>query len=157
VLIEILKLIIGPVTGAALALFVNKLFEIRNKKVKLVFSLQRTSDEPSHNTTKTSPSGYQLFCFNIGQVPCFIHCIEFYYKKDLYFEVYPPPEIVSSAILPFTSVTLTLNNQEYDNIVYFYKNTKKTKCKIIADGIDNKTYRGEIDFWWLEKQDFSME
>ena len=155
-MLEILKLIIGPVTAASLALFVNRLFEIRNKKVKLVFGLRKDNDIiPEHSFVKTSPSGYQLYCVNIGLVPVFIYKIIFFdknYKKDFFLEVFPSPDNELSAIMPYSPATFSLNCQEYDNIYYFVKKTNKTDCKIIAYSIDDKKYQGVIIFWWIKAQ-----
>jgi len=141
-LLEILKLIIGPVTATSLALFVNRLFEIRNNKVKLVFGLRCNEDIiPEVNGIKYNLSGYQLFCVNIGHVPVFIDKFIFFdknYKKDFFLEVFPSPDNELSAIMPYSPATFSLNYQEYDNICHFVKETNKTECKIIAYSKDDK-------------------
>ena len=157
VVIEIVKLVIGPLSGAALALIVNRLFEIRNKKPKMSFGIRYTHDvSPNSGGIKTNPSSYELFCLNISQVPVFIAKFLFYNrhpKKDYFLEIFPTPEQELSAILPFTTATFPLNNQEYDNIFHFCKEKDKYKCKVIAYSIDDKKYMGDIDLWWIETQD----
>ena len=153
---EIFKLIIGPVTGAALALFANRLFEIRNNKGRLVFDINLDRDIPFDQLEiKTNPSGYQLYCFNVWRLPVFISEIIFYIKnekKDYFIQVFPSQENELSPVMPFTAATFSLNNQEFKSLRNFYSKTKKEKCKVIAYSVDNKKYKGEVNFWWMEAQ-----
>jgi len=153
---EIFKLIIGPVTGTALALIVNRLSEIRNKKAKLVFGIRCDNDiTPGSEGIKTNPSGYQLYCVNIGQVAVFIESIVLYdknYKNDYFFEIFPSPDNELSALMPFSPTTFSLDNQEYDNLVYFYNEKKKASCNVTAFSIDDKKYTGKANFWWIKTQ-----
>ena len=125
---EILKLVIGPLSGAALALIVNRLFEIRIKKPKLVFGIRYDHELAlDHSRITDKQCGYQLFCVNIGQVPFFIQKVIFYnknYKKDFFLEVYPEPKNELSAILPFTPTTYSLSFKALIKYLIFVKGIK---------------------------------
>ena len=157
---EIARLVIGPLSGAVFAVIVNKIFDIRNKLPKVVFGIRYTHDvSPNSKGIKTNPSGYELYCVNIGQVPVFINKVVFYnknYKKDYFNEVYRNMEDELSTVMPFTPVIFSLTNQEYNNIYHFCKKKKKYKCKVIAYGVGNKNYKGEVDVWWIKTQDDSL-
>ena len=157
---DIFRIVIGPVSGAALALIVNRLFEIKNKKPKLVFGIRYTHDVyPDSDGTKIDPSGFELYCVNIGQIPIFIEKILFYsknYKKNFYSQVFPERKKELSAVMPFTPAVFSINNQEYDNICHFCKEKNKYKCKVVAYGIDNKKSKGEVDLWWIKDQDWLL-
>jgi hypothetical protein len=149
-LIEILKLIIGPVTGAAIALIVNRLFEIRNKKPVIVFTIDHVFDIDTDKMYGTHHSGYQLICYNIGQVPVFIQSLEIFNKKDFLVDIIPTPKKETKSLIPFSIMKYDISFEDMDSILHYCKERKKKKLKIIAYGVDNKHYKGYINLWWVK-------
>jgi hypothetical protein len=86
-------------------------------------------------------------------VPVFIDSFGFYYKslRDGFFlEIYLSPDDELSAILPFSPVTFSINNQEFDNLLFFYKEKKKEKCNVIAYSLAGKKYKAKINLWVIK-------
>jgi hypothetical protein len=146
---ELSKLIIGPITGAALALIVNRLFEIRNKTPKLIFGIRYAYDVAINPISdELSDSGYQFFILNIGIVPVFIQKILVYeknIKNDILLELYPYTKNELTSVMPFANSTFLINNQEYNKRVNFSKKIKKNNCKVMAYSLDKKQYKSIID------------
>ena len=148
-MIEILKLIIGPVTGAAIALIVNRLFVIRNNKPVIVFSLDHVFDVDNDKMYGIHHSGYQLICYNIGQVPVFIQSLEIFNKKYFLIDIFPTPEMETKSLIPFSTMNYDISFKDMDSIIHYCKENNKKKLNIIAYGVDNKHYKGYINLWWI--------
>jgi hypothetical protein len=153
-MVHFFELIIGPVTAVALSLFVNRLFEMRNKKPLLSFSVEKAYDTiPETQGIGTNPSGYQIICRNIGQVPVFIQYLEIiklFHRNDFLVEVFPNPEVSIKPVMPYTSVIYELNNEELDSIIHFCKNNNIYVLNINAYSVNRKKYKGNIDLWWIK-------
>ena len=50
-------------------------------------------------------------------------------------------------ILQYESYEYTLNNQEYDNLLYHCKQLKLNKCKVYALDVGGRKAKGEIDLF----------
>jgi hypothetical protein len=158
--IDTLKLVIGPLAGAALALIGNRLFDAIAKKPKLIFSIRKAFDvSPESEGIKFNPSGYELLCENIGQVPVFIDEVSVYYKglkKDCFSIAFPGSEDEISAVMPFIPVTYSITNQDYKGIIHLCRENKKYKCKLIAYSNNKKKYKYKLDLWWIGTEDFTL-
>jgi len=153
-LLEIFKLLIGPVTGAALALFVNFLNDVHNNKPKILFSLDRYFDVDvgeNYELSNTSNSGYKIVCYNIGKVPVFISSIDIYklfHKKDFLIEIYPSLIKETKSLMPFSTLKYDISVRDLNGIINYCKTNNYNDLNIIAYGVDNKKYKGKINLWW---------
>jgi len=151
---EILNILIGSVTATVIAIVVNRLFEIRDKKPSIVFSLDCFYDVEN---IETKPdyynSGYKIVCYNIGKVPVFITSIEIFrlfHKKGLFINIIPTQKKENKSLLPFKTMKYNLSLIEIDNLIKFCKSNNYEKLNVIAYGVDNKKYKGYINLWWIK-------
>jgi len=138
--------VVGTLLGTALGWTLNCVYDSRNKKVKLCYSLQPIGDEELLDIelrSKYSASGYCLHIYNIGQTPFLFEQISLQYKKTTINECVNVGE--EKAIMPYKCYTYQLNMQEYDNILYHCKEGKLKECNVIAYDLGGRKCKGKLD------------
>ena len=129
-----------------------------DKKPKLAYVLHKDFEpEPDSQGIKTNPSGWQLVCQNIGQVPVFVQSIAMCdveskrtrrkNKPRWYNLLTLELEQELSALKPFESITIPINNQEFKSIKWLCKESKAEKCLIEADISGGFVVISEIDLY----------
>lgn len=141
-MVEIVISIISSVLGW----FLNCIYEKRIKKVKLSYSLQQSAninDIDHELRTKYSPSDYEIQIYNIGDTPYILNQISLRYGKHTITDCIITEE--DKTIIPYTSFTYRLNEQEYDAIKWHCKKANLKECKVVAYDMSGKKCIGKLD------------
>lgn len=137
--------IASTLAGTILGLVITILHEEWNKKVKFCFSFQLTEEneiKPEYRT-KTSPSGYCIIVYNIGQIPFILENISLQLKSSIITDCVIPGAIT---LIPYNSYTYQLTEQEYNTIPYQCKQSDIDKCNTVTYNVAGTAkYEGKLD------------
>lgn len=119
---------------------------IPNEKqsAKLSFSLTTNGNQLEDGVypTKTSPSGYSIKVYNIGEKPFYLETFSLEYAEKTIVDCVLSEE---TAIAPYENYEYELGWQEYDAILYHCKEAGLEKCDVVAYEVGGRTVSGEID------------
>jgi len=115
----------------------------KKKSVKLSFSLMANGErlEDGVYPTKTSPSGYSIKVFNIGEKPFYLETFRLEYAEKTIVDCVLSEE---TAIAPYENYEYELGWQEYDAILYHCKEADLEKCDVVAYEVGGSTITGDL-------------
>lgn len=145
-MIEIIISVISTIIGTVMGWILNCIYEKRIRKVKLSYYLQQSADinDTDHELrTKYSLSDYEIQIYNIGDTPYILNQISLRYGKHTITDCIITEE--DKTIMPYTSFTYRLKEQEYDAIKWHCKKANLKECKIVAYGVGSKKCIGKLD------------
>ncbi len=124
--------------------FSNILILNEKHDAKLNFSLITNGNQLEDNVypIKTSPSGYSIKIYNIGEKPFYLKNFNLEYAGKTIVACILSKETV---IAPYKDFEYELKWQEYDDILYYCKKAKLKKCNVSAYEIGGKVLHEEID------------
>lgn len=114
------------------------------QSAKLSFSLTTNGNQLEDGVypTKTSPSGYSIKVYNVGEKPFYLETFRLEYAEKTIVDCVLPEE---TAIAPYENYEYELGWQEYDAILYHCKEAALEKCDVVAYEVGGNTISGEID------------
>ncbi len=135
-----------PLLGVVLGWLLNQVSTAWRSKVRLCYTLTNTPEcelTAKELRTKTSLSDYSIEIYNIGQTPCIIEMLELADGSTTLVDCFLDDSC--KVIKPYLCATYRLMEQEVDALEYHCRKRKLEKCAIIAYGLNNKRYCGELD------------
>lgn len=145
-MMNIIATLLGTILGSILTWLLTR------PRVKLAFSIQQQSDSddstPHNMRTKTSDSGYCIYCYNNGDKPFMLDNVCLYHKCSVVTELC----ISAITIKPYDQYIYTINEQEYDNIRFHCEEENLKECDVYAYDVSGKKHKAKIDLFWPKMQ-----